>query len=68
MTSPLTFKAFGKVIEARAAVIPEIELGPIRGISLPVQVKDLSGLNAIWAFLSPAFLDWTCFSVIQFPP
>jgi len=42
VTSPLTFKAFGKVIEARAAVIPEIELGPIRGISLPVQVQDLS--------------------------
>lgn len=42
VTSPLMFRAFGKVIEARAAVIPEIELGPIRSVSLPVQVQDLS--------------------------
>jgi hypothetical protein len=42
VTTPLTLRAFGKTIEARAAVIPMIELGPITAVSLPVQVRDLS--------------------------
>lgn len=42
VTTPLTLRAFGKIIEARAAVIPMIELGPISAVSLPGQVQDLS--------------------------
>lgn len=42
VTTPLTLRAFGKTIEARAAVLPNIELGPVSAVSLPVQVRDLS--------------------------
>jgi hypothetical protein len=44
-TTPSTFRALGKSIPAQAAVIPEIELGPIRAVSVPVQVQDLSQLE-----------------------
>lgn len=44
-TTPSTFRALGKSIPAQAAVIPEIELGPIRAFSVPVQVQDLSQLE-----------------------
>jgi hypothetical protein len=41
-TTPFIFRAFSKTITAQAAIIPEIDLGPLRGVSLPVQVQDLS--------------------------
>jgi hypothetical protein len=41
-TTPFIFRAFSKAITAQAAVIPEIDLGPLRDVSLPVQVQDLS--------------------------
>jgi hypothetical protein len=41
-TMPSTFRAAGKTIPAQGAIIPEIELGPIRAVSLPMQVQDLS--------------------------
>lgn len=44
-TVPSTFRALGKTIPAQAAIIPEIELGPIRAVSLPVQVQNLSRLE-----------------------
>ena len=40
-----TFRALGKTVPSQAAVIPEIDLGPIRAISLPAQVQDLSRLE-----------------------
>jgi hypothetical protein len=39
------FRALGKTIPAQAAIIPDLELGPIRAASLPVQVQDLSRLE-----------------------
>jgi len=42
---PSTFRAAGKPVAGRAAVIPEFELGPIRIVSLPVYVQDLSPLE-----------------------
>ncbi len=41
-TAPSTFIAVGKIIPAQTAVIPEIKLGPIRAVSVPVQVQNLS--------------------------
>jgi hypothetical protein len=32
----------GKVIPTQTAILPEVDLGPIRALSLPVQVQDLS--------------------------
>ena len=43
-TIPSTFRAAGRTIPAQAAMIPEIEFGPIRAASLPMQVQDLSRL------------------------
>jgi hypothetical protein len=43
-TIPSTFRAAGRTIPAQAAMIPEIEFGPIRAVSLPMQVQDLSRL------------------------
>jgi hypothetical protein len=37
--------ALGETVPLQAATIPDIELGPIRAVSLPVLVKDLSGLE-----------------------
>jgi predicted aspartyl protease len=37
--------ALGKTIPIQAATIPDIELGPIRAVSLPVLVEDLSRLE-----------------------
>jgi hypothetical protein len=37
--------ALGKSVPLQAATIPDIELGPIRAVSLPVLVKDLSRLE-----------------------
>jgi hypothetical protein len=44
-TVPSTFRALGKTVPAQAVIIPEIELGPIRAVSLPVQVQNLSQLE-----------------------
>jgi hypothetical protein len=44
-TIPSTSWAAGKIIPAQAAIIPEIELGPIRAVSLPVHVQNLSRLE-----------------------
>jgi hypothetical protein len=44
-TIPSTFRALGETRPAQAAIVPEIELGPIRAVSLPVQVRDLSRLE-----------------------
>lgn len=41
-TMPSTFAVVGKTVSTQVATIPEIELGPISAISLPVQVHDLS--------------------------
>ena len=40
-----TFRAVGKTVPSQAAMIPEIDLGPIRAVTLPVQVQDLSRLE-----------------------
>jgi Aspartyl protease len=45
-TIPSTFRALGKTISVEAAIIPEIDLGPIRAVSLPVQVQNLSRLES----------------------
>ena len=37
-----TFRVAGKTVPAQVAIIPQIELGPIRVLSLPVYVQDLS--------------------------
>ena len=39
------FRALGKTIPAQAAIVPEIDLGPIRAASLPVRAQDLSRLE-----------------------
>lgn len=44
-TVPSTFSALGKTKPEKATVLPEIELGPIRTISLPVQVQNLSSIE-----------------------
>lgn len=44
-TIPSTFTALGKTIPTQAAVIPEIELGPIRAVSVPVRVQDITQLE-----------------------
>jgi predicted aspartyl protease len=44
-TSPSTFTAAGKVMPTQLAVVPEIDLGPIRAASLTVRVQDLSQLG-----------------------
>jgi hypothetical protein len=44
-TYPSIFTAVGKSIRAQTATILEIELGPMRACSLPVQVQDLSRLE-----------------------
>jgi hypothetical protein len=44
-TIPSTFRATGRSIPAEAAMIPAIELGPIRAVNLPMQVQDLSRLE-----------------------
>ena len=41
-TAPSTSVVGGKTIPTQTAVVPEIRLGPIRAVSLPVQVHDLS--------------------------
>jgi hypothetical protein len=42
------FTAVGKITSTQAAIIPEIELGPLRAASLPVLVQDLSQLERDW--------------------
>jgi predicted aspartyl protease len=42
---PSTFRALGKTVPAQASNLPEVDLGPIRVVSLPVQVQDLSRLE-----------------------
>jgi hypothetical protein len=41
-TVPSTSRAMGKVMPGQAVTLPEIDLGPIRAVSLHVQVQDLS--------------------------
>jgi hypothetical protein len=45
-TIPSTFTAVGETILTQAAIITEIELGPIRAVSLPVKVQNLSRLES----------------------
>ena len=40
--------AAGKTIPTQSAILSEIELGPIRAVSVPVQVEDLSQLERDW--------------------
>lgn len=47
-TTPSTFTAAGKVVPMHLAVVPEIDLGPIRVGSLTVQVQDLSEIERDW--------------------
>jgi hypothetical protein len=44
-TTTSTLRALGKTVASQAAMIPEIELGPIRAVSLLAQVQDLSLLE-----------------------
>jgi hypothetical protein len=44
-TMPSTIKALGKTIPTQAAIIPEIELGPIVATSVPARVQNLSRLE-----------------------
>jgi hypothetical protein len=44
-TTDATMTVFGKTIPTHSAIIRELELGPIRAVSLPVQVEDLSGFE-----------------------
>ena len=44
-TEPSMITAAGKAISTSIATVPEIDLGPIRAVSLPVQVQDLSRLE-----------------------
>jgi aspartyl protease len=47
-TTPSSFTAAGTVVPMKLAVLPEIDLGPIRATSLTVQVQDLSPLERDW--------------------
>lgn len=40
--------AVGKTIPTQSAIVPEIELGPIHAVSVPVQIEDLSQLERDW--------------------
>jgi len=40
-----TLSAAGKVVPTQTAIVPEVELGPVRADFLPVQVHDLSRLE-----------------------
>jgi aspartyl protease len=44
-TTASTLADIGRIIPTQASIMPEIDLGPIRAISLPVQVQDLSRLE-----------------------
>ena len=44
-TTASTMTAMGKLIPTDNAILPELELGPIRAVSLRVQVQDLSRLE-----------------------
>jgi hypothetical protein len=44
-TASAALVAVGKVVETQSAIIPQMQLGPIRAVSLPVQVKNLSQLE-----------------------
>lgn len=44
-TISATLSDIGKIITTQASTMPEIDLGPIRAVSLPVQVQDLSRLE-----------------------
>ncbi len=44
-TVPSTSTMGGKVVPTQAATIPEIDLGPISAVALPVHVQDLSRLE-----------------------
>lgn len=45
-TAPSSFVAAGTVAQTQMAVMPEIDLGPIRAVSLRVRVQDLSQLES----------------------
>lgn len=47
-TSLSTIMAVGKTIPAQAAIIPDIELGPIHAVNVPVRAEDLSRLEREW--------------------
>ena len=44
-TRTSTLSAAGKVVPTQTAIVPEVELGPVRADFLPVQVHDLSRLE-----------------------
>jgi predicted aspartyl protease len=44
-TTASTMTAMGKLVPTDSAILPEVELGPIRAVSLRVQVQDLSRLE-----------------------
>jgi hypothetical protein len=44
-TTASTMSAMGKLIPTDNAILPEVELGPIRAVSVRVQVQDLSRLE-----------------------
>ncbi|MBZ5661982.1 MAG: retropepsin-like domain-containing protein [Acidobacteriia bacterium] len=45
-TKSSTLADIGQIIPTQAATIPEIALGPVRAVSLPVQVENLSRLES----------------------
>ena len=44
-TAPSTSAMGGKTVVIQRAIVPEVQLGPIRAFSLPIQVEDLSRLE-----------------------
>jgi hypothetical protein len=44
-TTASTMTAMGKLVPTDSAILPEVELGPIRAVSLRVEVQDLSRLE-----------------------
>jgi len=44
-TAPSTSAMGGKTVPIQTAIVPEVQLGPIRAVSLTIQVQDLSRLE-----------------------
>jgi predicted aspartyl protease len=44
-TTPSSIRVLGKTVAAEAAIVPEIEIGPIRAFSVQVRVQNLSHLE-----------------------
>jgi predicted aspartyl protease len=65
-TTPSAFRALGKPSPGLAAVVPEIDLGPIRAASLPVQVENLTRLEREFGIPSAGILGMDVLSKSSF--